>query len=1061
MAHNNDRAAVEDLEALLERGLKIDSSPPRWQSNYANSHYSRNTVPVNSVHVPGTPYYPQQQIPLKSADRHIPENYGAPSPTAIYNPQYRPETQAIPSTSIPTGMRPSTSVQSLGSVNSEQQAAQQLAAQQQAAQQAALQRRQRLEQLQYEQEEQERELETLKRRDRQIREQRHRDQRLAHEAAIQEQQAQYDLQQVQHARKLQHAEEMRLLEQYRQQQDREQQIQYEKQRQEQSAREDRLRREEAQALAQALAESEESAQQHFTKQQQQLYQQHENSRRSAEQQKSVPRSTNLSDSPSSRNDFVSTPVGSPMRASVGTPQQESGGSEGAATMLQRTQDKDGKVTTRVVKKGVEDFDFKEELGAGSYSTVVAAQDKQTLRQYAIKILDKAHIIKEQKVKYVEIEKLTLNRLGNHPGIIRLYFTFQDRQSLYFVLDFAPNGELLNLIKKVGSLNEECARYYAAQLLDAIDYMHKKGVIHRDLKPENILLDYKMRIKITDFGTAKLLDSHPETGEYPTDVRCSSFVGTAEYVSPELLVGKSQGKSTDIWAWGCVLFQMIAAQPPFQGNTQFLTFQKIAKIQYSMPPGFPYIVRELLYHVLVKPQVRYTVEEIKAHEFFSGQDWSSKTVWGTPPPRLQPYKATVASMKPRPLASATGSKHTRVVMPARPTPARSTANVAASSATSSNNSNNTPSGSSAAAAHGATSALNNKQTFVPTSAGLQSTNPNIVHGMPVFPPRDDANRNTPPPTVHSRSAGLGLKAKRPQPSVKATHSSAYQQSQEKIEALKRRMQEQRQISRGNGSPQGPPSASASRSVSGASTSPALHRLNQQASMQSIQRPATPKTPETPTSPGSGYDSPQLPQQPLTQLEAQYSSVLVSAQERILKVGPMEVFVSNHPPPQAPLSRSKPANSASSPGTSANAPGSQGEDDGEDEMVAVADESLFSKLLHSGMKKRLVLITTYGRLLVLGSDNRKVQFEVPLGIPQVHVSEVPFQISDGKGGHSKTNKIIIEAYNKVLTLDDAGEINEWLTMIELSRRYYAQFTADQERNSFNAAAAAASAVAGRRR
>lgn len=1047
MAHNNDRAAVEDLEALLERGLKIDASPPRFQSNYAHSHYSRNTVPVNSTQSSGTPYYPQQQIPLKSSERHVHNNYGASSPTAIYNPQYRPETQAIPSATIPTGMRASTSVQSLGSVNSEQQAAQQVAAQQHAAQQAAIQRRRRLEQLQFEQEVQERELAELKLRDRQIREQRHRDQVLAHEAAVQEQQAQYELQQAEHARQLQHAEEMRLLEQYRQQQDREQQLKYEQQRQEQSAREDRLRREEAQALAQALAESEESAQTHFTRQQHQLFEEHEKSRRAAEQHKGVPQNS------IPQQKLPSNSVPQPENASS---------SEGAATMLQRTQDKDGKVTTRVVKKGVEDFDFKEELGAGSYSTVVAAQDKQTLRQYAIKILDKAHIIKEQKVKYVEIEKLTLNRLGNHPGIIRLYFTFQDRQSLYFVLDFAPNGELLNLIKKVGSLNEDCARYYAAQLLDAIDYMHTKGVIHRDLKPENILLDYKMRIKITDFGTAKLLDSHPETGDYPPDVRCSSFVGTAEYVSPELLVGKSQGKSTDIWAWGCVLFQMIAAQPPFQGNTQFLTFQKIAKIQYSMPPGFPYIVRELLYHVLVKPQVRYTVEEIKAHEFFAGQDWSAKTVWGTPPPRLQPYKATVASMKPRPLASATGSKHTRVVMPARPTPARSTANVAASSATASHppTNTNTPSGSSAAAAHGATSALNNKQVFVPTSAGLQSTNPNIVHGMPIYPPRDDSQRNTSPPSVNSRSAGLGLKAKRPQPSVKATHSSAYQQSQEKIEALKRRMQEQRQMSRGNGSLSGSPSAPSSRSVSGASTSPALHRLNQQASMQSIQRPSTPKSPDTPASPTSVFDSPQLPQQPLTQLEAQYSSVLVSSQERILKIGPMEVFVSNHPPPQAPLSRTKPANSTSA-GDSSAAPESQGEDGEDDEMVAVADESLFSKLLNSGKKKRLVLITTYGRLLVLGSDNRKIQYEVPLGLPQVIVNEVPFQVSGTGGAVSKTNKIVIEAYNKVLTLDDPGEINEWLTMIELSRRYYAQFTADQERSSFNAAAAAASAVAGRRR
>ena len=108
---------------------------------------------------------------------------------------------------------------------------------------------------------------------------------------------------------------------------------------------------------------------------------------------------------------------------------------------------------------------------------------------------------------MSVEKATLNRLGknNHHGIIKLYYTFQDKNSLYFVLDYATHGELLSLIKRLGNLDENCVRYFGAQILDAIEYMHKNGVIHRDLKPENILLDDKMRVKITDFGTAKLLD----------------------------------------------------------------------------------------------------------------------------------------------------------------------------------------------------------------------------------------------------------------------------------------------------------------------------------------------------------------------------------------------------------------------------------------------------------------------------------------------------------------------------------------------------------------------------
>ncbi|CAJ0768738.1 22747_t:CDS:2 [Entrophospora sp. SA101] len=193
-------------------------------------------------------------------------------------------------------------------------------------------------------------------------------------------------------------------------------------------------------------------------------------------------------------------------------------------------------TPSVRKKGIKDFEIGRTLGEGSYSTVMFARDRSTGREYAMKILDKKHIIKEKKVKYVHIEKNTLNRL-NHPGIIRLYYTFQDN----FVLDHAKNGELLTFIKKLGSFDINCTQYYAAQILSVIEYMHSQGVIHRDLKPENILLDERMHIKVTDFGTAKLLEQNEHGLE---DDRANSFVGTAEYVSPELLKEKSACKSTE-------------------------------------------------------------------------------------------------------------------------------------------------------------------------------------------------------------------------------------------------------------------------------------------------------------------------------------------------------------------------------------------------------------------------------------------------------------------------------------------------------------------------------------
>lgn len=324
---------------------------------------------------------------------------------------------------------------------------------------------------------------------------------------------------------------------------------------------------------------------------------------------------------------------------------------GAAVGVQREIDANGNTITRVVKKGVKDFSFGRTLGEGSYSTVLAATDRTTLKEYAIKVLDKRHIIKEKKVKYVNIEKNTLNRLGEHPGVVRLYYTFQDERSLYFVLDLAAGGELLGFLKRMSTFDEECTRYYSAQILDTIEYMHSKGVIHRDLKPENVLLDDQMRVKITDFGTAKILDppkNPPQNGDGPNgmsypgdpteedDSKANSFVGTAEYVSPELLTDKAACKASDLWAFGCIVFQLLSGRPPFKAANEYQTFQKIVGLEYEFPKGFPPVARDLVERLLVlDPAKRLNIEHIKNHEFFDGIEWGRK-LWKIKAPRLKPF-----------------------------------------------------------------------------------------------------------------------------------------------------------------------------------------------------------------------------------------------------------------------------------------------------------------------------------------------------------------------------------------------------------------------------------------
>ncbi|KAI8492692.1 3-phosphoinositide dependent protein kinase-1 [Branchiostoma belcheri] len=288
--------------------------------------------------------------------------------------------------------------------------------------------------------------------------------------------------------------------------------------------------------------------------------------------------------------------------------------------------------------------------------VVLAKDVNTGKEYAIKILEKRHIIREKKVPYVTREKDVLSRL-NHPFFVKLYFTFQDTEKLSssttlllhiehsqmllnnlntdFGLSYAKNGELLPYIQKLGSFDEECTRFYTAEIILALEHLHGLGIIHRDLKPENILLDEHMHIQITDFGTAKILD--PGNNQ----ARANSFVGTAQYVSPELLTNKAACKSSDLWALGCIIYQMVSGLPPFRAGNEYLIFQKIQKLEYDFPDGFNSKAQDLVKKLLIlEPTERLGCEErggypsLKGHLFVEGIEWD--TLPHRTPPRLLPY-----------------------------------------------------------------------------------------------------------------------------------------------------------------------------------------------------------------------------------------------------------------------------------------------------------------------------------------------------------------------------------------------------------------------------------------
>lgn len=303
------------------------------------------------------------------------------------------------------------------------------------------------------------------------------------------------------------------------------------------------------------------------------------------------------------------------------------------------------------RRSARDYQFGTRIGEGLYSTVFLAVDLYDKKTYAVKVLSKKHIVQEDKIKYVNIEKTTLHRLGlQHPGIVQLYYTFQDELSLFFVLDFAEYGELLSIISKFGSLLEPVLKFYSLQIIDAVKFIHLKGVIHRDLKPENILVGYDFNLKITDFGAAKLLgDSDESTGEkfnYDSfdllvkekSERKGSFVGTAEYVPPELLKNNICGFETDIWAIGCILFQFFNGVPPFKGATEYLTFEKIVNVDYHYKEQIPLMVKELIDKIFVLDlKSRLTLSQIQAMPWFKGVPWNNRDyIWGRNVPRFEPY-----------------------------------------------------------------------------------------------------------------------------------------------------------------------------------------------------------------------------------------------------------------------------------------------------------------------------------------------------------------------------------------------------------------------------------------
>ncbi|KAK0212215.1 kinase-like domain-containing protein [Desarmillaria ectypa] len=279
---------------------------------------------------------------------------------------------------------------------------------------------------------------------------------------------------------------------------------------------------------------------------------------------------------------------------------------------------------------LEDFIIQRTLGTGSFGRVHLVRSRHNLRFYAIKVLNKARIVKMKQVEHTNNEHGILE-LVQHPFIVNIWGAFQDSANLYMVMDFVPGGELFSLLRRSNRFPDPVAKFYAAEVALALNYLHTHGIIYRDLKPENILLNHDGHIKITDFGFAK-------SCRY-TYTLC----GTPDYIAPEVLLQGRYGKGVDWYALGVLIFEMLYGLPPYHqpDNNTMILYERIGRgpLHIQWPAGFSEIAKDLIIHLMdVEPTKRYGnllngARDIFGHCWFAEVEWNKMAKREFTPPYM--------------------------------------------------------------------------------------------------------------------------------------------------------------------------------------------------------------------------------------------------------------------------------------------------------------------------------------------------------------------------------------------------------------------------------------------
>jgi len=295
-------------------------------------------------------------------------------------------------------------------------------------------------------------------------------------------------------------------------------------------------------------------------------------------------------------------------------------SEGVARSLQAASSPAGRGFAEVSRgRTIEDFEIIRVVGVGGSGRVLQARHKPSVQYRAVKVMSKERLFQqEQRLQRVITEKRILSRL-QHPFVVSLHWAFQTTTHLFLVLDFCGGGELFFHMLHRGRFEEPDGKFYFSEILLGLEYLHSQQVLYRDLKPENCLLDDEGHIRLTDFGLSKDNLTH--------SALFTSFVGTAGYLSPEMVARQGHGLPLDYYCLGCLLYCLLTGSlPHYEGDYKVMIQKRVKGEPVQFPPWVNPDAQDILWGLL-QPEPNDRIGsargaiEVKEHPWVSEVDWN--------------------------------------------------------------------------------------------------------------------------------------------------------------------------------------------------------------------------------------------------------------------------------------------------------------------------------------------------------------------------------------------------------------------------------------------------------